>query len=445
MTRIQSLVNDLYPQPGTSHEDVPFWIDTLCVPVGEKNRHPGGDKTRDLRKEAISQMADVYHLADRVLVLDSFILTLPRSADVVDKYLRIHLSTWHHRLWTMQEGQLAQRLYFQFSDGAESLNDINSIELQTLDRRAPQTLCSPVRQLCAVELQAFYRDVELGVGARHDIVTRMRSCARYLRSRETSRAEDESVCVANILGLDASRVLHQKGPDARMACFYDLVAKFDTRIIFHNHPRLQRDGYRWAPRSFLHQLPDIIDNLRDGGLSAEPVKHVTIIPDGGGLPVQFGGFEFNSNSLLQPGSKTWIKPITEGWSWTPKRRGDSSGRLWFECTFKMEIQGMVEDAPPSRAGQRWAVILPGYLHTEYLPVWGVMGVIDADVAQRKRTSWLSCGKNRDSVPDYSVPYRIPVQPVCRVRVSMPAQETVPSDVSAIPVLAYGAQQEWCLR
>jgi hypothetical protein len=99
---------------------VPFWIDTLCVPVGEKNHYPGGDTKRDLRKEAIRQMAEIYRQGDRVLVLDSFILTLPRSADVVDKYLRIHLSTWHHRLWTMQEGQLASRLFFQFRDGAES-------------------------------------------------------------------------------------------------------------------------------------------------------------------------------------------------------------------------------------------------------------------------------------------------------------------------------------
>src|SRR3954464_13510954 len=63
LSRIQSLLNELYSEPHraldhdhaqeTSREDgmVPFWLDTLCVPVGYENRHPGGDAKRDLRKE----------------------------------------------------------------------------------------------------------------------------------------------------------------------------------------------------------------------------------------------------------------------------------------------------------------------------------------------------------------------------------------------------------
>lgn len=447
MSRIQSLVNELYSEPHrssdpnhtpeTSREDMPFWIDTLCVPVG--------DGKHDLRKEAICQMADVYRLADRVLVLDSFILTLPRSADVVDKYLQIHLSTWHHRLWTMQEGQLARRLFFQFSDGAESFDDMKRVELQTFDRRAPRNLCSPVRLLCAVELETFYRDAELGADARRDITARMRSCARYLRSRETSRPEDESVCVANILGLDAGRVLSQDVADARMACFYDLVGRFDPRIIFHDHPRLPRDGYRWAPKSFLHQVPDLIVT-REGGLEAD-LTPAAIIPKGGGLPVRFGGFEFSSDSLLQPGSPVFIKPITDGRLWPGNLRTP-----WFACTFKMEVQDVLEDAPPPRPGQRWAVILPGYLEQDFLPFGAVMGIIDTGVppspataVQIQRTIWTADSEYGIQLPAYSVPYRIPVRSVCRVKVTMPALETVPQNVSLVRVWAYSVQQEWCLR
>ncbi|KAH0569263.1 hypothetical protein GP486_000019 [Trichoglossum hirsutum] len=464
LSRIQLLVNELYSRPHraldpdhareVSREDgiVSFWIDTLCVPVGEENRHAGGDDKRDLRKEAISQMADVYRLASRVLVLDSFILTLPCSADVVDKYLRIHLSTWHHRLWTMQEGQLASRLFFQFRDGAESFNDMKLVGLQSFDRFAPRNLCSPTRLLCAVELEAFYRGTELGADTSRDIMARMRSCARYLRGRETSRSEDEPVCVANILGLDAGRVLDQDGADARMACFYDLVGQFDPRIIFHDHPRLPTDGYRWAPRSFLRQLPDVI-NFSEGGLEAGFTPSA-IIPGGGGLPVRFGGFEFSGDSLLQPGSPVYIQPITDGRGWAPKWLGGSR-TPWFACTFKMEVQDVLGSAPPPRPGQRWVVILPGCLEKDFLgfSFGAVMGIIDADIPpypttawQAQRTVWTTYRSNYGiQLPAYSVPYRIPVRYVCRAKVTMPAREEVPQNVSFIGVWAYSIQQEWCLR
>lgn len=55
----QGLVNALY-EPEAS--PVPFWMDTLCVPVQSEYKH--------LRAKAIVQMADIYKLADKVLVLD---------------------------------------------------------------------------------------------------------------------------------------------------------------------------------------------------------------------------------------------------------------------------------------------------------------------------------------------------------------------------------------
>ncbi|KAJ8116522.1 hypothetical protein ONZ43_g4425 [Nemania bipapillata] len=73
LSRIQSLVNKLYPE--VTNENVPFWIDTLCVPVGKTHR--------ELRSRAIRQMSEIYRVADRVLVLDSFILPLSRSASIV--------------------------------------------------------------------------------------------------------------------------------------------------------------------------------------------------------------------------------------------------------------------------------------------------------------------------------------------------------------------------
>lgn len=420
---------------------MPFWIDTLCVPVG-------ASKT-SLRKLVIAQMADIYREASHVLVLDNFILKLPLSADVIHKYLHIHLSTWHHRLWTMQEGQLARRLSFQFQGGAETLDDMKSSGLHGYDSSLPKNLSSPVQLLCASELDVFYREIELSSNDRHPLTARMRSCARYLRSRDTSRAEDESVCVANILGLKASEVLKEDEAVDRMSRFYDLVGQFDPRLIFHDHPHLLSDGYRWAPETFLRQLPDLL-TWREGGRYGDPPP-VTIIPNGGGLPVRFGGFEFTWNSLLQSGVPVYIKQMTDGRGWVPKRP-EAPEPPWFACIYQIEVQDVLEN-PPLRQGQRWAVILPRHLERDALPYpfAAVMGIIDgyatpppAIPAQIAQTLWTK-PQAGIQVPAYSVSGRIPFRYVCRVKVTLPPPETVSWNSQPIPVWAYGAEQEWLLH
>jgi hypothetical protein len=84
-------------------------MDTLCVPVG--------DDHKELRKQTISQMRRIYENADRVLVLDNWVEELSVSSSIYEKELRICLPNWQHRLWTLQEGVLAQQLCIQFRDG----------------------------------------------------------------------------------------------------------------------------------------------------------------------------------------------------------------------------------------------------------------------------------------------------------------------------------------
>jgi hypothetical protein len=78
---------------------VGFWMDTLCVPVEEKHIA--------FRKQTIAQMRQIYEGADRVLVLDSWVEGLSVSSSVYDKTVRLYLSNWQHRLWTLQEGVMA--------------------------------------------------------------------------------------------------------------------------------------------------------------------------------------------------------------------------------------------------------------------------------------------------------------------------------------------------
>lgn len=105
LERIQGLVNALYQDTGTQYP-VPFWTDTLCVPL-----EPA------YRKMAIRRMSETYLDADKVLVLDASFQTVSVHEPIQECMMRIATSPWATRLWTFQEGVLALQLHFQFCDG----------------------------------------------------------------------------------------------------------------------------------------------------------------------------------------------------------------------------------------------------------------------------------------------------------------------------------------
>ena len=104
LRKIQGYVNALY---AATASDVPFWIDTVCVP-----------REGQLRALAILSMKDVYVRADKVLVLDSTLQQITSAAPPEDILLAIELAPWSSRLWTWHESVLACRLYFQLQDQA---------------------------------------------------------------------------------------------------------------------------------------------------------------------------------------------------------------------------------------------------------------------------------------------------------------------------------------
>ena len=109
LVHIQGLVNALY-EPALW--PVPFWMDTLCVPVH--------DRYRDIRQVAIGSMADIYRLADKVLVVDNSLQYCSSDISVVEMMIHIKYSSWMTRVWTLQEGRLSSSLMFQFLDKAVS-------------------------------------------------------------------------------------------------------------------------------------------------------------------------------------------------------------------------------------------------------------------------------------------------------------------------------------
>ena len=91
-----------------------FWMDTLCIPVGEEYN--------DLRLRAINSMALIYASASQVLVLDSELQEVCiEKASLSEIYGHILCSSWQTRCWTLQEGTLARSKRFQLNDGTVDL------------------------------------------------------------------------------------------------------------------------------------------------------------------------------------------------------------------------------------------------------------------------------------------------------------------------------------
>ena len=95
---------------------MPFWIDTICVPLAYPHR-----------TWAIENMRNIYTGADKVLVLD-FLLTEAslKDMDASEIAMRIRVSSWNKRLWTFHEAYLTEELWYQFSDRAIRLSEVIS-------------------------------------------------------------------------------------------------------------------------------------------------------------------------------------------------------------------------------------------------------------------------------------------------------------------------------
>jgi hypothetical protein len=106
---LQKLSNELLPEV---EQPVPFYIDTLCVPLA------GQAKRRALRN-----MRALFGLAEKVMVLDSD-LRRTRSGLPQEDLTRMRISVWTKRLWTVQECAVSQAVYFLFKDRRLSLAEL---------------------------------------------------------------------------------------------------------------------------------------------------------------------------------------------------------------------------------------------------------------------------------------------------------------------------------
>ena len=214
----RSSANLKLPEPW----DIAFWIDSLCVP-----------DERLSKKKAIGLMTRTYEEATGTLVVDTGIRACSQRAPKAEQSLRIATSNWMQRLWTLQEGFLAKNLAFEFRDGFTFMSrDIVPLGADSLDTKrayfmwmiTPLSPCGP---------------------------TTLRDIISSICWRSTSKAKDETVAIAGLVGVKAAELLQYHDRGQRMKEFFLRLRQVPADIIFLGGPKLTERGFRWAPMTLM--------------------------------------------------------------------------------------------------------------------------------------------------------------------------------------------------
>ena len=225
----------------------PFWIDTICVPAPEG----------PAKQKGMAMMETVYREATAVLVIDSDMRLVSSAAAPLQIAVTIIATMWWTRLWTLQEGVLAKRLYFQLSDVALSADDI----LQRSQEAHPVPADHPVidfHSIAITEVLSEIRDLAFEKFRRNH---REHVFSR-LSFRWASRFADEPVCLAILAGHNVERVLRAgPHPHDRQEAFLLMQRNFPKALLFRHHAKRTRlnEPFRWAPDTFLGAFPNSLD------------------------------------------------------------------------------------------------------------------------------------------------------------------------------------------
>jgi hypothetical protein len=306
-------------------KDLPFWIDSLCVP-----------EPVEAKNKAIQNMAQVYSHAFTVLVLDSNLRSTSSIPNTLEATMRINTGIWSKRMWTLPEGVLARNLHFDFKEGLLSAGELRE--------RYEKAKCNPMDREHHVYkagwlFSPYMFSMRLGLDSPQLATDKGR--AEHLRAahvwqamqwRETSRDEDETLCLARLLDIDPLSILNitdcagQSTDVLRMVEFYSLLDQhigMPSGVVFLPGPRLQVKGFAWAPSSWMRkQSRDVADPLF--------VRHQKLsFLTRRGLHVQYPGISLHPG-LSPIGNTFWIptaRNLTE-WYRVEYIPDETSSRSW---------------------------------------------------------------------------------------------------------------------
>ncbi|TEY34833.1 hypothetical protein BOTCAL_0609g00020 [Botryotinia calthae] len=214
-----------------------FWIDSLCVP-----------QERTPRKKAIEMMALTYRKAAKVLVLDTSIQSCKSSDSPEQKLLRVLVSSWMRRLWTLQEAVLAAELVFRFMDVSLSIHDLipKMVELHQ----------NPLLTSLSINVHRLTKK-------RDDHVFTLGDVSSALRWRTTTRMADETLAIASLLGVDVVVLLGTKSEE-RIPKLLLMIKNIPLNALFLSGEKFTIPGFRWAPRTLMNH---------SGGLNLSPAQN----------------------------------------------------------------------------------------------------------------------------------------------------------------------------
>ncbi|KAJ9641502.1 hypothetical protein H2199_005472 [Coniosporium tulheliwenetii] len=128
------------------------------------------------------------------------------------------------RLWTLQEGRLAQRVYFQFADGPVELRKLfNSILQQAFPSRAALAANTEITMSYrAIKFHTFVEQKEILKGLYEGII----ATRDAVMSRGLSKDSDEALCLSTLMDLDPTPVINAPdNEDEKMKALWAMIPK----------------------------------------------------------------------------------------------------------------------------------------------------------------------------------------------------------------------------
>lgn len=216
-----NMIANLGSKPLAPFENQPFWVDTLCIPVGNVFEAE--------RNTAIAEKITIYRISGTVFVLNNELNSISVERSPWELFARITRTIWFRRLWTLHEGVLAKTV-FQLQDGSVDLSELQTIVQGWDDSSKFQDL------LCRlIFLGACQPYSKLLLFKSKSLSSRVQDIWTAVQWRNTSYQEDETICLANMLGLDLSSILAVSRHDGeakikRMKAFILLQKPFSPRL-----------------------------------------------------------------------------------------------------------------------------------------------------------------------------------------------------------------------
>ena len=200
-----------------------FWIDTLCIPVAKRPPNEA-ELEMDYKSRAIASMAQLYAGARNVLVLDPKLQHVP-TALVQDnsKFLvaLIKSSAWMGRSWTLQEGALAENIFFRFKDRSLPLGEVSPREIGLPTVRMLDYNPENIKQ---------YSDLKLWLPSKFSDVW------NGLINRSTGQPKDVPAIFAAMINLSADEILGIGRENS--ATNMELTKEFQMKAIIRAQARI---------------------------------------------------------------------------------------------------------------------------------------------------------------------------------------------------------------